>query len=142
MVKASQAYFRAVADAINGLQGQKSTSAHGARLWYERYAKQIDELPILGVDTELLDWGSTVSRTLREMAYGINYNMQDRRYSLSTQNGAYGGYGAYASNAPQETIRQQGEATLSVSLDGKWQLLRTSVADLRRKMVEKYQVDF
>lgn len=142
VVKTSQAYFRSVADALDGLQSQKATSAHGARLWYERYSKQIDELPIVGVDSDLLDWGSSVSRTLREMAYGINYNMQDRRYSLSTQSGAYGGYGVYAGNQPQEAVRQQGEAMLSVGLDGKWQLLRNSVADMRRKMVEKYMVDF
>ena len=127
VVKASQGYFRSVVDILDSLKGQKSTSYHGMKLWYERAAKQIDELPILGVDKELLDWGSTVSRTLREMAYGINYNVQDRRYSLSTANGYYDGYGV--SNAPQETVRQQGEAALSVGLDGKWQVLNASIPD-------------
>ncbi len=144
VVQASQIYFRSVADMLESLKRQKSDSYHGMKVWYERYAKQIDELPILGVDKELLDWGSTVGRTLREMAYGINYNVQDRKYARSTSGGGYyGGYGYYgASNAPQETIRQQGEAQLSVGLDGKWQLLNTSIGDMRRKMVDKYQVDF
>ena len=31
---------------------------------------------------------------------------------------------------------------LSVDLDKRWQALETSVSDVRRKMVEKYKVDF
>ena len=31
---------------------------------------------------------------------------------------------------------------MSVDLDKRWQAVETSVADMRRKMVEKYQVDF
>jgi hypothetical protein len=141
VVKASQGYFRAVADILTSLKSQKSSGYHGMKTWYERSARQIDELPILGVDKALLDWGSTVSRTLREMAYGINYNVQDRKYTQASSNGYYGGY--YGNpNAGQQTLRQQGEATLSVGLDGKWQLLTQSIADTRRAMVEKYNVDF
>ena len=31
---------------------------------------------------------------------------------------------------------------MSVDLDKRWQAMETSVADMRRKMVEKYKVDF
>ncbi len=141
VVRASQAYFRSVADLLAGLKRQKANNASSAKLWYERYAKQIEELPLLGVDKDLLDWGAKVARTLREMAYGVNYSMQDRKYALSTADGGY--YGGYAvSNAPQEAIRRQGEATLNVSIDARWQVLNTSVSDMRRMMVDRYKVDF
>jgi hypothetical protein len=142
VVAASQGYFRAVADVLDSVKSQKGKSYHGMKLWYERSAKEIDELPILGVDKELLDWGGTVTRTLREMAYGINANVQDRKYTRASSNGYYGGYYGGNANVVQETVRQQGEATLSVGLDGKWQVMTQSVADMRRKMVEKYNVDF
>lgn len=144
VVKASQAYFHSVSDALNDLKHQRSESYRGMKVWYERYAKQIEELPILGVDKDLLDWGAKVARTLREMAYGINDNVQTRKYARSTSGGGYyGGYGVYvASNAPQEAIRQQGEAMLSVGLDARWQVLETAVSDMRRTLVERYMVDF
>jgi hypothetical protein len=39
-------------------------------------------------------------------------------------------------------IKKQSDAMLSVDLDKRWQLLETSVSDMRRRMVEKYKVDF
>ena len=121
------------------------------KLWFDRYAKQIEELPILNVDKDLLDWGTMVSRTLREMASGVNYYSQNKSYTLASNSaGDYGGYNAYYGNVygggskrmDQALIKRQSDAMMSVDLGKRWQAIANSVAEIRRKMVEKYQVDF
>ncbi len=39
-------------------------------------------------------------------------------------------------------IKKQADSQMSVDLDKRWQALETSISDMRRKMVEKYKVDF
>jgi hypothetical protein len=143
---ASQAYYRSVVALIEGIKTIDRPTYRATKLWYDKYAKQIEELPILGVDRELLDWGSAAARTLREMSSGINYYSQNQKYTLAaTPSGNYGGYGYYNNNSRSydaSVIKKQSDASMSVDLDSRWQGLQTSVADMRRKMVEKYMVDF
>ena len=142
----SQAYFRSVVSLVDGLKQTDRPTYRSTKLWYDRYAKQIEELPILGVDKDLLDWGSMVSRTMREMSSGINYYSKNQTYTLaSTPNGVYDGYNGYYANSrayDQSVIKKQSDAMMSVDLDKRWQAVEISVADVRRKMVEKYKVDF
>jgi hypothetical protein len=146
VVNASQGYFRAVASLLEGLKGTERPTYRSTKLWYDRYAKQIEELPILHVDKELLDWGGQVARMFREMSTGINYYAQNQKYTVaSTPSGGYGGYDyAYANSKAYDAsaIKKQLDAMMSVDLDKRWQGLETSIADMRRKMVEKYMVDF
>ncbi len=147
VVKASQQYFRSVVDKLDGLKQEKSGSYGRSKVWYERYAKQIEELPILGVDGDLLDWGDLIARTLREMAFGINYSVRDQNYRMAQHpNGAYGGYDGYviASNKSYDAaaLKRASDSVLSVDLDGRWQRIEHSIAETRRKMVTKYKVDF
>lgn len=143
-VSASQGYFRSVASLITGLKGTERPTYRSTKTWYDRYAKQIEELPLLGVDKELLDWGAAVARTLREMSSGINYYSQNQKYTLATTpSGVYGGYDSGSSRAyDASVIKKQADSQMSVDLDKRWQALESSIADMRRKMVEKYQVDF
>jgi hypothetical protein len=146
VLNASQGYFRSVASLIEGLKGTERPTYRSTKLWYDRYAKQIEELPILHVDKDLLDWGAQVARMFREMATGINYYAQNQKYTVaSTPNGVYGGYGyAYANSKAYDAsvIKKQSDAMMSVDLDKRWQGLESSIAEMRRKMVERYMVDF
>jgi hypothetical protein len=146
VVNASQAYFRSVASLIEGLKGTERPTYRSTKLWYDRYAKQIEELSILGVDKDLLDWGAQVSRTFREMSTGINYYSQNQKYTVASDpNGVYAGYGYWYANSKSydaSVIKKQSDAMMSVDLDKIWQKLEISMADIRRKMVEKYKVDF
>lgn len=144
-VKISQPYFRAVTDIVETLKKQKATTYSSMKLWYERYAKQIEELPILGVDQDLLAWGSKVALTLREMASGINYSVKDRSYRLAEgATGSYDGYGTYYTSTTlnHDLVKARSDAVLSVDLDARWQAMQTSISEMRRQMVAKYQVDF
>jgi hypothetical protein len=146
VVNASQGYFRSVVSLIEGLKGTERPTYRSTKLWYDRYAKQIEELSILGVDKDLLDWGAQVSRTFREMSTGINYYAQNQKYTVASDpNGAYAGYGYWYANSKSydaSVIKKQSDSMMSVDLDKIWQKLEISIADMRRKMVEKYKVDF
>jgi hypothetical protein len=145
-VSSAQAYFRSVSSLIEGLKSTKRPTYRSSKLWYDRYAKQIEELPILGVDKDLLDWGGQVARMLREMSSGINYYSANQTYAVASDpSGYYGGYGGYYANSrayDQAVIKKQSDSMMSVDLDKRWQGLETSISDMRRKMVEKYMVDF
>ena len=82
----------------------------------------------------------------REMSTGINYYAQNQKYTVaSTPSGVYAGYNYWSANSKlydASVIKKQSDAMMSVDLDQRWQAMETSVADMRRKMVEKYGVDF
>jgi hypothetical protein len=145
IIKASQQYFRSVTDIVQTLKVQKNKPENTQRVYLEKAAKQIEELPLLDVDTELLQWGGQVAVTLRELSYNVNYVNRDRSYRLaSSPKGSYVGWwgaGSYSS-ADANLMKTQSNAMLSVEISGRWQALQTSIAQMRQKMVQKYRVDF
>lgn len=67
---ASQQYFKNVVSMLDDLR-EKPKRDHfktfgQAAIWYDRYARKIDRLSMLGVDKELLDYGVDVASMLRE----------------------------------------------------------------------------
>jgi hypothetical protein len=117
---ASQQYFQSVTNLLNDLTGKRQSGEAvtwgEVGLWFERYAARIDQLPILHVDPELVDWGSQVSAQLRQAesamkgigaktGYRLATTPNVQAYSTRTETavgagrGPYGGYragGAYA----------------------------------------------
>jgi hypothetical protein len=143
-IKASRRYFASVSEIVASLKRQNAKTSQSTKLWYDRSAKQIEDLPLLNVDTDLLDWGSQVALSLREMSSGINYAAKDKTYRIAgTPNGFYGGY-AYANSKAYDAsvINKQSNAILSVQVDQRWQALETAIADMRKKMTAKYKVEF
>ena len=144
-LKATQRYFASVLDVIQTLKTANPQSTRSSRVWFDRSAKEIEELPLLNVDNDLLNWGAQTAMTLREMSSGINYAAKDKTYRIAgTPNGYYGGYG-YSGNGKAydaEVMNKQSNAILSVQVDAKWQALETSIANTRRQLVQKYRVEF
>ena len=143
VVKASQRYYRSIVDLVNKLKSQKNQSFNTMRMWFDRTAGEIDELPILNVDTDLLEWGGKVSYSLREMAFGVNYSNKNRAYQVaSSVNGSYNGYYNGLSGIDNRSAKTTSNAALSVDLDGRWKQLQTSIGEVRRQLVTKYKVEF
>ncbi|MBX9584643.1 MAG: hypothetical protein K2X87_30440 [Gemmataceae bacterium] len=67
-LKASLKYFRATEKIINEVRNANSNSFEQLTFRLNNGARRIDDLPILNVDDELLDWGGAVATTLRTMA--------------------------------------------------------------------------
>jgi hypothetical protein len=161
--EASQKYFRSVSKLTNELHKQKQQTYNNLARAYQNYAQQIDELPLLGVDPDLLTYGSQVAITLRNLAVlGKATLSQSQTLALqradaavessgSTPYGnAYWGYN-YApttvttsvTNAPQiNSLIAQTGANERVIRAQTWANIDKATADMRRKMVEKYKVEF
>lgn len=159
-VQNSVAYFHSVQSLLDDLKPKQQKSNASDAKWNERYAAKIDNLPILHVDKDLLDYGQNVAETLRVMAGSRRVSgMQGAsaaRHAGDYSNGYYDGYGynygrgAYrysrlgvaeninAQYTAKADARAQGQAT---KLQG-WQLIENATADVRRQMTERYNVEF
>lgn len=141
----SLAYFKSTQTLTNDLRkGLKDTKATSA--WMERYARRIDELPVLHVDELLLDYGDKLAETLRIMALskrqaGINYGVRASQGS-SYYDGYDYGTNAYASVADRSQARQEEMAVAASSRVEGWKLIDDATADIRRTLTKKYGVEF
>ncbi len=111
---ASQEYFKTIETLLDDLKGKRKSDEFvtwgQVGLWFERYAKKIDNLPILNVDNELLDYGAFVADSLRQSETamkGIGAKSGYRKTQLPNVSGGgtyYGGYGygyGYGYGAPR-----------------------------------------
>ncbi|WP_182866485.1 hypothetical protein [Stieleria mannarensis] len=100
---AAQQYYNSVTTLIEDLR-EKPKRDHvktfgQAAMWYDRYARKIDNLPILNVDEELLNYGANIAELFRsaEMAMkGVGMRASNRRAANNAGSGGYyyssGGY--------------------------------------------------
>jgi hypothetical protein len=160
---ASQRYFRSVKALLDDLHGQKGKTFTAAAQAYQKYAQQIDELPILGVDPELLKWGGDVAVTLRGLAgLAKATGSQNRQIAMNlgstpvTNTGTYNAtdgwgyqYGVQqtvtteVSNVNQLTgLMAAGGANEAAVRAQTWNNIDTATARVRRTMTEKYQAEF
>mgnify|MGYP001390895990 CR=1 FL=1 len=176
---ASQQYFKSVTGLLGDLRGKRNSDEYVSwgqvGLWFEKYAAKIDQLPILHVDPELVDWGANVSAQLRQAesamkgigartGYRLTEAPNIQAYDVRTATaygagvGPYGGYRAgaaygyqYAYN-PQLSLALQGQQSAQIRTQERIrgntsanlivQGLQAETGEIRRKMTEKYQVEF
>lgn len=146
VAKRSQAYFKStqilVADLRRGLKDTKATSA-----WMERYAKRIDDLPVLHVDELLLDYGDKLAETLRVMSLskrqaGIRYGVRATEGGSSYFDGYNYGTDAYSQAAGRSQAKKEEMAVASDTRVQGWKLIDDASADIRRTLTQKYGVEF
>jgi copper chaperone CopZ len=107
---ASLQYFKSITSLLSDLterrQSGESVTWGEVGLWFQKYAARIDQLPILRVDTDLVDWGSNVSAQLRQAetamkgigesnAYRLTNAPNIQAYSTRTETAAGAGVGRY-----------------------------------------------
>jgi hypothetical protein len=139
----SQAYFKStqtlVEDLRKGLKDTKATSA-----WMERYARRIDQLPVLHVDDELLDYGDKLAETLRIMSTSKRQAGIRAGVRASEGAGYYDGYDYGAADRAADRSQAKKEE-MAVAYDVRvqgWQLIDDATANIRRAMTKKYSVEF
>ncbi len=139
-------------------------------MWYAKYAAKIDALPILHVDPELVSFATQVSGALRQSqdvmrSAGVRTasrmaNMQgaqvyDYQYAAGATEryGFYGGGYAYRYQSnPWASLRADGQQIAQIneqetsrgyaSANKLMQEITVSMANMRKKMTEKYGVEF
>ena len=150
---ASKRYFTAVSTLVDDLRKEKKEAgSQGEKaLWMERYSRKIDRLPILNVDSDLLGYGAFVAEELRNMAYalrGIGLATGSRNASASGSDNSYNyssyryGYRYQVGMSTKNRIRRQ-ETAKGVSQELEiWNQIDNATADIRRKMVDRYKIEF
>jgi len=166
---ASQEYFKTVETMLDDLRGKRKSSEFTTwgqvGLWFERYARKIDNLPILNVDNELLDYGVFVADSLRQSETamkGIGAKSAYRKTQLptyySTQAYAapigvtrWGATGVYGWTA-QEDLAARGQAEAQVRTQERisgnanahfiMQGVEQATSAIRRTMTQKYKMEF
>jgi hypothetical protein len=165
--KASLRYFKSVTKIIENLRGTGAQTLGQRGLWCDREGRKIDNLPILDVDPELVQWGAQVASLLR----GTGLNIRDVNMKAATMEdvsmvsaggggygwGGYGWGGAYAGGglpsagynagaAARDTANIQLAAQKNLAAQGSYlqamNQIDTITAGLRKKMTLKYQVEF
>lgn len=69
-IQASTRYFKNVTQILDDLKADKTRKTKELASWYDRYADQIDKLPILDVDQQLVGYAAAMSEHLR--AFGAS----------------------------------------------------------------------
>ncbi|MCA9085492.1 MAG: hypothetical protein KDA81_15625 [Planctomycetaceae bacterium] len=152
--KYSLQYYQAIQSLLKDLR-QKSGSHANDAYWIDRYAKKIDQLPILHVDNDLLDYGQKLSETLRVMSG--SRRMTNLQGGAAARHDAAGGGSSYDSgygygyyNYPSLKDRQTAVAVdradaaasgTAVKLQG-WNLIDNATNDIRREMTSRYKIEF
>lgn len=163
-LKKSREYFRNVTSMANDMKDDMKNAKNlaSSSMFCEKYAKRIDRLPILNVDEDLVKYGAFVATQLRQAAMsvktmGIQTGVRSAQVTASG-GGWYGDngygyrYGAYGRYAEAAEVRAVGTERRAISAEEKavaatdTQQIRQAIieatADIRRKMTQKYQVEF
>jgi hypothetical protein len=169
---ATQQYYDSITTMLDDLR-EKPKKDHvktfgQAAIWYDRYARKIDNLPVLNVDPDLLEYGVWIASTLRQ-AEATMKGVGMRSSSRTRGNNASGGYGggyryAYgprggyrygystgvgsarasiqAEGRADANIRSQERTRGAANVQQLWQQIDEESAAIRRAMTQKYQTEF
>ncbi len=170
MGKATLARFQAVTGLFDDLKQDwrdMKSLAHGA-VYFDKYARKIEQMPILNVDPEMLDYSQFVAEQMRAASgavrtmgvrggvresqvtapdagvYSSGYGYGGYRY------GAYGSYGGYYSpreqardiGAERRRIQAQEKGVMAGNVSNVRDEVIAATNDIRRKMTQKYQMEF
>ncbi len=160
---ASKSYYAAVNRIIEDLQraNRRAKNYSNTATWHDNFARKIDNLPLRGVDRELADYGAGVSSNLRALAaslrgVAVEVNAGNRSVTYDVQyNPGYaavsiwGGVGyrnpsrRVTSNL-QDVREKQAAAVTAGSKERQqiWQIIQDDQNRIRRRMLDKYGVDF
>ena len=172
-VERSLKYFQAVNDNVADMERayKRIKNYRQTAAWHDTYARRIDELPIAGVDPELLDYGQKMSSLLRALGaslrgMGLKIDALNNQITYEVEQtpvyrngaewwwgGAWTAYGPYTYGQPmksevhtnlQEVRARQMEIVNNTQPEREqiWQMISEERNVTRRKMVAKYGSDF
>ena len=150
-VTASKKYFQRISQRLHDLRTEVkgAEKAKFAQKMLNDAALEIDRLPVLNVDEEILAYGAGVSSSLRNMRNlsknaGLDYQYRKAEIQGNAGYGyGYGGFygGGAVAGATTSTYRQE-TAVLQSNELAVLTVLEEKTAEMRKKMTLKYQVEF
>ncbi len=169
MALATKQYFQSVVSLLDDLRGKRKSEDFvtwgQVGMWFEKYARKIDRMPLLNVDPEMLDFGAFVADSLRQAENAMKgigaqsgyrktqlpnyYNVQTYARPVGvTRWGVHGAYGYRATEdlsakgQAESRIRTQERIRGNMSANMTVQGVEAATADIRRRMTQKYQMEF
>jgi hypothetical protein len=146
----SKKYFQHISLLLDQLRTDArapQTTPKLAQKMVDKAALEIDRLPVLNVDEDLIGYGSGVSATLRNMRNLSKFASLDaiyRQASIAGSGGGYGygGYYGVDTNLSTSVMRKQQTASLKANELAVFTMLEEKTAEIRKKMTLKYQLEF
>jgi hypothetical protein len=154
-VSRSRRYFNGVLNLIDDLRRQKRSlrTTREYAHWYEHTARRIDQLPLVGVDERLLDFGAQVAEKLRAMAWSLRgvridvNQLSSHRRSGSTAGGwgfGPGPGGVFFNNNFADVAQAQSNVVAAGARDrvALWSQIDAAIGQTRRDMSRQFGVEF
>jgi hypothetical protein len=123
--------------------------------WFDRYSLQLDSISILGVDPVMVQYGTYVANSFRDVSGGLDASNLGRAKSMAEQGfagpggGTFNyGYGYGTIQGRNYTLDSRMSANTLSTMGGKndaknvMRELESETAKVRRAMTEKYQLNF
>jgi hypothetical protein len=144
--EASRKYFQSVQQRLDSLRLQKKDAKTNGQMamWIDSAARGIDRMSMVNVDDDLLDYGASVANELRQIVaalQGIGIQSGARTAQIYDSGSDYYDDGYNVGGARRAARAQETAAGATSSLE----LVRSianQTASMRRKMAERYKVDF
>jgi hypothetical protein len=146
----SKKYFQHISLLLDSLRMEASDTKKSKqwRMVVDKGALEIDRLPVLNVDEDLIAYGTGVSATLRNMrnlSKNANLDATYRQASMAGNQGyGYGGFYGGGTNLSLGTsvMRKQESAVLQSNELAVFTMLQEKTAEVRKAMTLKYKVEF
>lgn len=122
VLESTQKYYTSVTHLLENLQAKKGDLKTMGQLaqWFENYGRHVDQLPTLGVDKEMLEYGAYISAQLHSASMGLKgVTIQKRvdEVSATNQTRIYGGA---LGNVSQENWQQSSYGYYDGSFGGNY----------------------
>jgi hypothetical protein len=151
--QASLKHYRAVTKMFDDL---KESMHNGGplsqkKVYFDKYAKKMERLPILDVDNDMLNYSAFVASQLRAAAgsartAGIQSGLQQAQITGGWVDDGYGyGYGyrtGWDVQADRRVVRAEQKASGVTDVYAIRGQIIAATTDIRRKMTQRYQIEF
>jgi hypothetical protein len=138
MAKTSLKYSKSVRVLLDDLGTKLEDFKRNPALYFERYARKMDDLPQLNVDPVLLDFGAKVSRSLRYQEQAVRMNNLN---ATTRQSYNVSGYADGIAYGNQIIGAESNQAKKGVQFSEMKQI-EEGFLTVRRAMTEKYKIEF
>ncbi len=147
--QASRRYFTSVQRILKESRDTKGLSVAERGVFNDRLSRKIDQLPLLNVDKDLLDYGANVAQLIRGAGQAIrsaNVAAGGQKATQASSSRSIGyGYSSYSFNdntAYNEGLERQAHAEGMQQHLTNMQQVDNLTAEIRRQMTERYMIEF
>jgi hypothetical protein len=151
MALPSQRYFGEIKALLTDMTARENAKYAKQAGWYDKYARKINQLSMVNVDPDLMDYGMSVTMAFSAMAYNLRNQAAEASQFSNNANTTYNVYGdnwygySYTwQTDPAQRPKAEKQAKMygTMSYADTVRSVTNTTAEIRRRMVERYKMDF